>query len=261
MVPYPARRAEAAEKKIRNFLRAYLRKEINMKILAKKYGTMVDVPHQSGLTEHGFKRRCFAQTVRSLGVLLLITVMLLILSTNEAVAITNGSNDVANTGSDAVVQVLGCTGTLIAPQIVITAAHCLEQAGQGVPPPPGASVHPVGGFWEEPGRWYPLTTVPGGIQVSFGVDTNNPVFQATATQYNRAGYADIIMYALTDPVPAEVAIPTRVMTAIPGGEDPVPFFISKNFQMVGYGGGRRFRQIVGATYGAYPYPTRYAFGA
>ena len=73
-----------------------------------------------------------------------------------------------------------CTGTLVAPDVILTAAHC-----QPHNPPPGTSLPTGGGDWEVRGRWYdlfphpeaaPFGTMTSGVKDASGrviVDSGN----------------------------------------------------------------------------------------
>jgi hypothetical protein len=73
-------------------------------------------------------------------------------------AITNGSPDLDTQVANATVQLPGCTGTLVAPDIVLTAAHCIDRVNDE-----GCTAT------ELPNRWYPLQG--DGMSVNVGRDS------------------------------------------------------------------------------------------
>lgn len=167
-------------------------------------------------------------------------------------ALTNSSNDSNTPTANAVVSLaIGCTATLIAPRIVLTAGHCINKTKP--PSIPG----PSSGDWETPGQWYPLYNYPGGIQVRFGNDSANWIATIPATQYCIAGFDDVVMLGLATSVPTSIAIPaiplTRLMT------NPDQFLVGKTFRMVGWGPAvpgasiPRFRQTATCTAGDFPF--------
>lgn len=81
-------------------------------------------------------------------------------STSPVAAIDKGKDDPDNATNNAVVWVNGASGTLVAPNLVLTAGHCIKH------PNPG-SVPVVNGNWETPGKWYALTYE---VQVQVGPD-------------------------------------------------------------------------------------------
>lgn len=70
-------------------------------------------------------------------------------------AIVNGWDDEATPAANATVKVDGgCSGTLVRPDMVLTAAHCLGNIGQS---PSCALPQPGAAQWQRPGIWYPFS--------------------------------------------------------------------------------------------------------
>src|SRR5262249_44548323 len=121
------------------------------------------------------------------------------LVTTKALALVNGASSYNSPGTNAVVWVDGCTGTLVAPDVVLTAAHC-------VPIPGGHD------DWSlQDGNWHPF---PNGVslEIRFGPDSFQSIFTARATWFNdvprtlTGGHDDITLLGLDRKVPEYVAI-------------------------------------------------------
>lgn len=103
---------------------------------------------------------------------------------------------------DSVVSTPGCTGTLIAPNVVISARHCGTDAGG---------------------------------TINFGEDSNNPVFTATVESSilpdgdgTLLDGGDVSILILTSDVPQEVAVPMRFI-------DATDELVNQTAAMIGYG--------------------------
>lgn len=131
--------------------------------------------------------------------------------------VIGGTNDRGGPAPDAVVFLgvernwsgassgVVCTGTLIAPKVIVTAGHCIAS---GPPRPTDPQASNGCSDWQVPGRWYKdYLTVP----VRIGRDKDDPeVFKTTARHMSHPTCTDMIALALDEPVPAHVARPVDV---------------------------------------------------
>jgi hypothetical protein len=141
-----------------------------------------------------------------------------------------GWDDPSTPARNAVVLVGGfCTGTLIAPDVVLTAAHC---------------------GWTD-ARFYTggWTSIPP-VAIYFGPDRAAPVATYTASQVSApplhtAGPwgEDIVLLRLTAAVPATIAVPRPTYV-----DRPATLSASSAIYQVGYGGGRNRRYSFGTSY-------------
>jgi hypothetical protein len=166
-------------------------------------------------------------------------------------AITAGdtANDACNTDRNATVFVSagGCTGTLITPQIVVSAGHCLAHArpDRRVPKLP-FETYGHSTDWERPDVWYPIEVSGQTIQIQFGEvlapATSSCIPEAATTNFNVTHYSmpgneDIVLFALENPVPATLARPARVKTSGSWSD-----LSSRTLIMAGWGGGATARK-------------------
>lgn len=138
-----------------------------------------------------------------------------------------GDNDVSNPVRNAVVRWGGCTGTLVAPDILISAHHCLDDD------------IPYTGGW----------TAIEPVWVRFGPDISN--FLPFAARVIEVGTPplgqDMVLLRLDRDVPASVAVPRPVYLDRPA---PLQAGSSQEYTIfqIGYGGGRDRRIMTGHDY-------------
>lgn len=132
-----------------------------------------------------------------------------------------------------------CSGTLIAPDIVLTAGHC------------GFHADPDG---RNPNQWVRVSHTR--ITVLFGNNRNRPIRSIPANYVNISGSEDIVMLGLSSTVPQSLAIPRKPLTKMPNAasRNPSQYWRNQNFQIAGYGLNATnsfpaIRQIAGATGG------------
>jgi Trypsin len=163
-------------------------------------------------------------------------------------ALRFGADDVDTPEANAVVWLGGCTGTLLAESIAVTAGHCFAH-GAGV------------GRWdaglpcsdkEVPGRWYPIEQE---IDVRIGNDRTDARFTTRATEYSIPGCADVFLVRFEEPVPRTNAIPAKVLVSAgpSDGARDAGFLRGQTLVLVGWGRTEtgatpRIRQVGNASY-------------
>ncbi|HMO38285.1 MAG TPA: trypsin-like serine protease [Saprospiraceae bacterium] len=159
------------------------------------------------------------------------------------------TNDVSNLINDAVVLVNDCSGTLIAPNLVITSAHCLT----------GATADGRANWTPFP-VWRPLSQ---SVRIRVGNDRERDIFTTRSERYTMAGWEDIAILELVEDIPANKAIPARVLTRLPNQANTpasptqittaVNWLRSQEYVITGWGGGHRIRRVANASFNVYQF--------
>ncbi len=169
---------------------------------------------------------------------LLASLAAVIGSVAPAGAIEGGSNADSTPQTRATVRVTTngstCSGTLVAPTLVLTARHCFRNS------PPNPAPHPPrgNGFndWELPDRFYPLDHhYSNGVNILVGNDSDNPTVQIQARSYSLPGNVDIALLKLDSAVPANVATPAAVVTAWDAPNNVGDYLSRQTFSVFGFG--------------------------
>lgn len=115
-----------------------------------------------------------------LSVLLGVALAATLLAARPAAALKNGTDDRNTRAANAVVRIAGCTGTLIEPDLVLTAGHCVNHG------PPDDETPWFNEFdWEVPGRWY---DAPGGLEAVVGHDRSGVSARGTRPGTSWTGF-------------------------------------------------------------------------
>ena len=133
-------------------------------------------------------------------------------------ALVAATDDVDTPQANSTVRVGRCTGTLIAPQIVISAGHCGFYDGR---------------FGWEPDRWFAL---PGRWTVGFGPDASGFRETIPVTHVNLSGNRDLVLLALERAPRADVAVPRRPLLDPPADRLTNAFWRRQNYTAAGWGG-------------------------
>ena len=124
-----------------------------------------------------------------------------------------------------------CTATLVAPDLILTAGHCIPRPGPGSIEPFRAPS--VSRDWQRPDRYYPLGR---DVTVHVGTIVDKPVFETTTSQYALPGVADMLLMRLAEPVPASDAVPVPILTRPPREVSDVSAWLrAQTFRVAGFG--------------------------
>ena len=123
----------------------------------------------------------------------------------------------------------GCTGSLVAPTLVLTSGHCVT------PPEAGPDLFrgPLEPDWERPDRFYPLED---DVSIAIGTDLTSPTFTTSASEYAMPGRADMLLLRLLNPVPADKADVVPILTRPPSDvTDYTAWVAAQTFRVAGFG--------------------------
>lgn len=160
-------------------------------------------------------------------------VFLLLFALMTAPALAETMDDRNTPAHNAVVSFGRCTGTLVAADMVLTAAHCLPPNLRA--PKPG-SLKPrtcegleqqaslQKGGWEDPFHWYQIRNKKRP-PVRVGVSSAEPLAVHKPGAYSMAPCADLALVRLTRPVSPDHAVPLDVVTGLP--EDKVDLLLTR----------------------------------
>lgn len=130
---------------------------------------------------------------------------------------------------------VACTGTLVAPDVILTSGHCVmgRNAPDGTPVPDALY----------DGGWHQLPE--GHFSVRIGTDRDNPVEVIETTWFSSppltasGGHDDIALIGLDAPIPANVATPRAIQFTVPANLDRVyAYGATPRQRLRSYAGGR-----------------------
>ncbi|MBM7068714.1 serine protease [Actibacterium sp. 188UL27-1] len=160
-------------------------------------------------------------------------ILLLIAALAAPVALAETMEDRDTPARNAVVSVGRCTGTLVASDIVLTAAHCLSRNLRATKPnflKPAAceglsqQASLQKGGWEDPFHWYQIRNKKRP-PIRIGPSSTEPLAVHRPGAYSMAPCADMALLRLTRPVLAAHAVPLDVVTGLP--QDQVDGLLTK----------------------------------
>lgn len=162
----------------------------------------------------------------------------------SAFAMNGGANDADTPTANATVSLDGgsCSGTLVAPRLVLTAGHCKANS---------STAPEVDGTRVPTGEWAPLSS-PVTVRVGLSTSTADAAHTYTATFMTQAGWADVQLLMLDRAVPASQAIPVTPLTRLTAAQSAPGFWEWQAFSVAGFGGGKPRRQIAPWRNGRFP---------
>jgi len=150
-------------------------------------------------------------------------------------------DDLSTPERNAVAALGGCTATLIAPNVMLSVAHCTPRSRTlaegahndctGLEQQDELAKHP---FAAESG-WTDLPPRANGRRpdIRFGPAKSDPLLSIPIVAYAVPKCADIGLLRLARPVPPEIAVPLPAITDAPA--DPVAWLVGARLRYEGYG--------------------------
>lgn len=147
----------------------------------------------------------------------------------------------------------GCTVTLITPQIVIGAGHCIGRADVAEPFPWKCDGTISRSDQTVPLQWHPFNRGEEKRWIQFGRDFSDFLNETPETSDNVVSYSeyaqpscfDIILLRLDEPVSPDIAVPVKVLTSLGGqnGTEAAPDFLSGKV-LIGSGWGGFSEELI-----------------